>query len=134
MKVNNHLKIIALYALLIFGILAMIILCAGLTRTFFYEDSTIIAGVIAFIGAVIGGALTLVGVYLTIEHNEKAKTLELLPQRLKSIKDIFIPIDSLIKDIKKREGKKFSSNNIVYSGLFYYFMSDGELISSIAPK
>lgn len=60
------------YVILISFLLAVIIMYAGLIKMFFDMNETIIAGVIAFIGAVIGGAITLVGVKMTIDQtNEK---------------------------------------------------------------
>ncbi|KAA0944090.1 AzlD domain-containing protein [Sporosarcina sp. ANT_H38] len=62
MKINNALP----YTILASIILMDIFIVAGLINIFFGWDPTIIAGVIAFVGAIIGGSLTLIGVKWTL--------------------------------------------------------------------
>lgn len=53
-------------------ILNMLLIFFGLYSSFFdVTDTTLIAGIIAFFGAVIGGYITLLGVRKTIDHNNK---------------------------------------------------------------
>lgn len=68
------------YVVIISIFLADIIMYAGLIKIFFNGNETIIAGVIAFVGAVIGGALTLIGVQYTIQIQRKKDRLEKLPE------------------------------------------------------
>lgn len=59
------------YLLIISILLVDIIIYAGLIKLFFNGDVTIIAGVIAFIGAVIGGIITYLGVNKTLHHRDR---------------------------------------------------------------
>lgn len=66
MKIKKYLQ----YLLLISLILADIIIYIGLFRLFKY-DTTLIAGCISFMGALIGGGITYFGVRKTIQHRDK---------------------------------------------------------------
>ena len=64
------------YIMLISVILFNILFISGMTSEFFEDRDTIIAGVIAFIGAVIGGSLTLIGVNETIQEGRRKENRE----------------------------------------------------------
>ncbi|MEA0563286.1 hypothetical protein [Lysinibacillus irui] len=60
-----------------------IIMYLWIVNLFFKMDVTIVAGIIAFAGAVIGGYLTWSGVRYNIEHQKAKDRLERLPDILK---------------------------------------------------
>ena len=55
--------------ILIWTSLLVTIIAGWCLKEFFKWDTTIIAGVIAFVGAIIGGAITLLGVRKTLDNN-----------------------------------------------------------------
>ncbi|WP_198530611.1 hypothetical protein [Bacillus sp. LL01] len=60
-----------------------ILILLGLVVLFFdLEDTTLIAGIIAFTGAIIGGVITYSGVLLTIERQRVQNLAEKYPERL----------------------------------------------------
>jgi hypothetical protein len=67
---------VGLCAIIIFDLIILLFLI-GL---FFKVDTTIVAGVIAFVGAIIGGAITLIGVRQTIEFQIRKDRMEKLPE------------------------------------------------------
>lgn len=62
-----------------------LLLCGGIISIFFVDKEAIIAGVIAFFGAVIGGSITLVGVSKTINENRKDERIKEIKIDLKSV-------------------------------------------------
>jgi hypothetical protein len=66
---------VGLCAIFIFDIIILLFLIG----MFFKVDTTIVAGVIGFSGAIIGGAITLIGVKSTIDYQIKRDRLEKLP-------------------------------------------------------
>ncbi|WP_186673006.1 hypothetical protein [Sporosarcina sp. BP05] len=76
------------YIMLISVLLMNILLIAGLVKMFFGWDSTILAGVIAFWGAVLGGTITLMGVNKTINENRKGERVKEIKTDLKSVDDL----------------------------------------------
>jgi len=73
------------YIIIISIILMNILLCGGIISIFFVDKEAIIAGVIAFFGAVIGGSITLVGVSKTINENRKGERIKEIKIDLKSV-------------------------------------------------
>ena len=93
-----------------------ILLVTGMMKMFFGWSPTIIAGVIAFIGAIIGGAITLFGVQLSIQHNVEMKSKEELPNKIKYIENALGELNEVIKsdldiDPGDREAKFISIKN-----------------------
>ncbi|MEK5070521.1 hypothetical protein [Sporosarcina sp. FSL K6-1508] len=66
-------------------ILMNLLLCGGIISMFFVDKEAIIAGVIAFFGAVIGGSITLMGVSKTIKENRKGERIKEIKIDLKSV-------------------------------------------------
>lgn len=67
-------------------ILNMLIIFFGVYTYFFnVKDYTLIAGIIAFIGAIIGGYITLMGVRQTIEASVKIEYKSKIPDKVQSI-------------------------------------------------
>ena len=73
------------YIIIISIILMNLLLCGGIISIFFVDKEAIIAGVIAFFGAVIGGSITLVGVSKTINENRKGERIKEIKIDLKSV-------------------------------------------------
>ena len=70
-KINNSIEKLTPHLILVSILLIDILFLAGLIKVFFKGNSTIIAGVIAFIGAIIGGYITYLGVNKTLEHRDR---------------------------------------------------------------
>ncbi|WP_336822905.1 hypothetical protein [Sporosarcina sp. USHLN248] len=66
MKFQRNLHQATPYIILLSLLLMNVLLASGVIKLLFGGSNTIIAGVIGFIGAVIGGALTLIGVKWTL--------------------------------------------------------------------
>ncbi|MGE7922363.1 hypothetical protein ACQKND_04150 [Viridibacillus arvi] len=62
---------IPLYIIITSLVLMDLLIFGGILYKFYNFDSTIIAAIIAFFGAIIGGYITLIGVRSTIEDNNK---------------------------------------------------------------
>ncbi|MED4399795.1 hypothetical protein [Metabacillus fastidiosus] len=72
MKYSKYIKGYIPYFIFISIFLADLIMYGGLVRMFFGKmDTTIIAGIISFIGAVLGGTITYVGVRKTLQHRDR---------------------------------------------------------------
>ncbi|MFJ7971305.1 hypothetical protein [Psychrobacillus sp. NPDC096389] len=67
-------------------------------KVYFVESETIIAGCIAFVGAVIGGAITLLGVNKTIQDSRRKEELQKIPLKLKLIEDISVFLGEVYKN------------------------------------
>ena len=66
----------------------MLLIFFGVFSYFFdVKDYTIIAGIIAFVGAVIGGTITLVGVNKTLLENRRRERLIQIPEIIKILKE-----------------------------------------------
>jgi hypothetical protein len=59
------------YILLVSLLLADIVVFFGIVKLFFNLDPAIIAGIIGFIGAILGGAITYIGVNKTLQHRDR---------------------------------------------------------------
>ncbi len=87
-------------------ILNMLIIFFGVYSYFFnVDDYTLIAGIIAFFGAIIGGSITLVGVSNTIQENRRKDNQEkyerasyLFVELLPFINKVYSSINSLNED------------------------------------
>lgn len=64
-------------------IINMLLIFLGVFSYFFdIKDYTLIAGIIAFFGAIIGGFITLVGVRITINENQKINFKNRIPEKV----------------------------------------------------
>ena len=85
MKIRDFLPFIILISVLLVDLL----LYSGLVHVFFDGDKTIIAGIIAFIGAIIGGFITYLGVNRTLEHRDREVFLSTVIERLYNIEKMY---------------------------------------------
>ncbi len=85
MRINDYFPYLILFSIL----LADCIIFGGLIHMFFNGDPTIIAGIIAFIGAIIGGLITYVGVNRTLEHRDREIFLSEATEKLMNM-ELFI--------------------------------------------
>lgn len=122
-------KYIPLFILLSL-VLADIIMYAGLIKMFFNSSPTIIAGVIAFIGAIIGGFLTLVGVDITLKNQYRREFLESYPSKL--MKADFIVEKSLEINRVCRESQRLGKYEIIKIELEHFFENRETLLEKAA--
>ena len=104
MKINTLIP----YILIVSIFLANLIIYSGLIKLFFNGDSTIIAGVIAFIGAVIGGMIAYLGVNKTLEHRNRELFLHNATEKLMLLE---ILSDNYSEYVKKVENWENGLNN-----------------------
>lgn len=71
--------------LYIFIVTIVVVVLSGTVYHFYKGSDTLIAGIIAFIGAVIGGTITLVGVSKTLLENRRRDRLMYIPEIIKII-------------------------------------------------
>ncbi|MGG2185380.1 hypothetical protein ABFY55_14575 [Bacillus altitudinis] len=130
--------------ILIFIILSIFIgdllIYAGILNLFFKDTETIWAGIIAFIGAILGGAITYYGVRLQIRHREKeifmstaTETLININQMINCLKPIYSNLyqldfnsdneltkaNEIRKNIKKFNEVLIEHTNIIYKYIDY---------------
>ena len=74
--------------LLVFVTLLLIILMTYIVDNSFKDHETILAGCIGFIGAIIGGFITLFGVNKTIHENRRLDIAKTLPVRIVETQNI----------------------------------------------
>jgi hypothetical protein len=80
---------IAGYMIIIFAIIINLTGFLGIAFIVFPKDSTMVSGILAFIGSIIGGLITFFGVKMTLEYTTNEKILG------NSSKQIFILEDSI---------------------------------------
>lgn len=89
-------------------ILNMLIIFFGLYSYFFkVKDYTLIAGIIAFGGAIIGGSITLIGVQKTIEANHKVEKHKKLNDQLMFL----LPLQREIEEISDYIHEEYNLNH-----------------------
>lgn len=81
----------------------MIFLMFFLMYFMFNFNKEIVTGLIAFVGAILGGLITLFGVKLTIENNEKQKAKEELPKKILNMDKAVNKIEQVVRRLE--EGK-----------------------------
>ncbi|AMM88698.1 hypothetical protein UP15_06920 [Bacillus pumilus] len=86
-------KDIILISNIIFLILVDLLILFAILDVLFEDLVTIWAGIIAFAGAIIGGAITYLGVYIQIKHREKELFMETANEKL-------VKINILINSLK----------------------------------
>lgn len=69
---------------------------------------------LAFLGAVFGGAITLFGVLLTIKANEKQRKKDLLPQRVHRLENIIKYINDAEKEIARYSWLDLSERELIF--------------------
>ncbi len=115
-----------------------LLIYTGLLNMFFEDRETIWAGIIAFIGAIIGGAITYYGVRLQIHHREKEmflgtaseslKKMNILINSLKPIYNHFFLIKHSSDDenVKKSQAqsyvKEFDKNLTEHKDIVYEYL------------
>lgn len=82
-------------------IMVLLLIFFGIFSYFFsVEDYTLIAGIIGFFGAIIGGTLTLVGVRITLNKQEETRQIEKEHQRylfFAHLNKMYFRVDTLLK-------------------------------------
>ncbi|MEF3330575.1 hypothetical protein [Oceanobacillus oncorhynchi] len=78
----------------------MIFLMFFLMYFMFNFSKEIVTGLIAFVGAILGGFITLFGVKLTIENNEKQKAKEELPIKILNMEKAVNEIDKIVSGLE----------------------------------
>lgn len=86
MKLNK--KDIALIFLMLSLFIGDLLLYSGIINLFFKDKETIWAGLIAFAGAILGGAITYYGVRIQIQHREKEIFMSNLTETLTKIDEL----------------------------------------------
>ena len=81
------------WAIIIWTILLVFLITGWIMIEFYNWKDTIVAAIIAFVGAIIGGSLTLIGVNKTIQHNNEKEEQQIL----------MIQYKTLIKSIKSMD-------------------------------
>lgn len=93
--------------LIVILILDMVLMFSGIYSYHFkVEDLTLIAGIISFFGAIIGGVITLLGVKLTIDKQEVTREREKEHHKMlffKHLDKMYFRTDALIKKFDKTE-------------------------------
>lgn len=110
--VDNTMPFIMLISVLLMNIL----LITGIMKLFFGWSPTIIAGVIAFIGAIIGGSITLIGVNNTIQEGRRKEELESSLLKLKYTNTLTNKLSELHNEILLEE-PGYKSNIKIFSKL-----------------
>lgn len=80
-------------AVIIITVLTTLLILGMVLIEFEALDTTLLAGIIAFVGAIIGGSITLIGVNKTIEFTRKEENLKKIPDRI-------IIIEKIIQKLK----------------------------------
>ncbi|MGE7940635.1 hypothetical protein ACQKNB_00970 [Lysinibacillus xylanilyticus] len=89
-----------------------IIMYSWIVNLFFEKDPTIIAGIIAFVGAVIGGYLTWSGVVKNIEFEKERDELRLIPEKISNINILLEKVENA-----QNTRVKLLSNNSVLNAM-----------------
>ncbi|GED04425.1 hypothetical protein [Bacillus atrophaeus] len=103
--------------IIIFSIILFdLIIYAGVTKALFGEiDTTILSACIAFIGAIIGGGITFIGVKKTIKANEDLYYRNELPKQLYRLDKVITDVDR----INKFELPGVRGNNYINDRFFF---------------
>lgn len=132
------------YTLLISFVIVMIIALPlfwlKLMQWAFLDDKTIIAEGISIVGAILGGlisgALTLMGVLITIKNSKEKQMHESLPKKLLDVEDIIFILERQNEILLNNYGKNLSTgilNTFYNSRINYtleYMENDGLLMKS----
>ncbi|RHW38165.1 hypothetical protein D1B31_15455 [Neobacillus notoginsengisoli] len=91
------------YTSVVFMILIDFIILLGVLSMFFKVDNTIIAGMLGFIGAIIGGGITYLGVKKTLLHREREKFLADSSKLIFSLEDTIKLISPFLNNFGYKE-------------------------------
>jgi hypothetical protein len=107
-----------------------LLIILGVIKILFGMNDSIIGALIGFIGAIIGGvisgAITLMGVRLTIDHAEKIRKQDAYPKKINNLEKLINKLESNLKEIETflRLRPPFELNNNEDLRLFFI---DGNL-------
>ncbi|MDD1504261.1 hypothetical protein PVA17_16065 [Lysinibacillus sp. CNPSo 3705] len=100
------------WAILIWTSLLVLLITGWIMIEFYDWKDSIVAAIIAFVGAIIGGTITLIGVNKTLKDSQQKEKLNNIPERIYVIKNesaymfnITLEIDTNFED--KEEVNKF---------------------------
>ncbi|MCY8141918.1 hypothetical protein [Bacillus haynesii] len=113
---RNFYKDIVFFFIIFSLLLGDIILFSSLINEFFVHSETIIAGIIGFVGAILGGAITYLGVRLQLSHRDKEVFLSTATVRLDTL--------SLLDD----KYSSFNGSAIVYSSYKQYMDAEHRIL------
>lgn len=98
-------------------ILNMLIIFFGVYSYFFnIKDYTLIAGIIAFFGAVIGGLITLIGVRRTIEANRMTEYLKKIKEELMFL----FPLQREVEEISEYIWFEYNESHASFEDILIY--------------
>ncbi|WP_339212953.1 hypothetical protein [Solibacillus sp. FSL W8-0372] len=80
-KILDLILNIVIIFLYIFIITIIIVVLSGSIYYFYKDSDTLLAGIIAFVGAIIGGSITYLGVIYTVNENKKESDSKQLVQK-----------------------------------------------------
>jgi len=89
-----------LFVIIITLLLGDMLLLGHILSELYNWDTTIIAGSIGFIGALLGGAITFIGVKYTLSYQEKRDILNSYPERRKLGDDINMDVSETYRVLK----------------------------------
>ncbi|MER2119226.1 MAG: hypothetical protein ABS935_03105 [Solibacillus sp.] len=104
-------KNIAEWFILIWSSLLVLLVTGWILVEFYEWKDTIIAAIIAFVGAIIGGLITWLGVRITIDNANKIRNLDAIPEKIERINRFYNSLVS-IQDVMF---VKFEGLNRTYS-------------------
>lgn len=136
-SVDNMMPFILIASVLLMNIL----LVAGMMKMFFGWDTTILAGAIAFIGAILGGAITLIGVNKTIKENRRKDELEIIKENFENVSELKRGLFKILimfndergtRDEKIRNLLEIQNDLTLLSESFDVFVLEGEIKENLA--
>jgi len=126
-KEIGELTVIAITALTTLLIMGMVLL------EFKTLDTTLLAGIIAFVGAIIGGSITLIGVKMTLENAKEKDELNNLHARKHALDKTIIELskarDSIYRN--KRQKKSFEG---ALGGMISSFVHNNGILDNAASS
>ncbi|MFJ6207320.1 hypothetical protein [Lysinibacillus sp. NPDC092081] len=135
-KYANRITNIIITLFLVFVASLLTILIVYIINVSFKDQDTILAGCIGFIGAIIGGSITLIGVNKTIENNNLSKKLSDAPIKLEKIAYNIRFLMELVKNFEFIGMDNFQKPDVTYNKA-KKLISDSnfiELSAGISPE
>lgn len=112
MKINK--KDIVLIFIMLSLFIGDLLLYLGIINLFFKDKETIWAGLIAFTGAILGGAITYYGVRIQIQHREKEMFMSNVIETLTKIDELIYSLNPSLKEFFILENSGFNEDDAVY--------------------
>ncbi|UNT55101.1 hypothetical protein [Lysinibacillus capsici] len=110
------------WAIIIWTILLVFLITGWIMIEFYNWKDTIVAAIIAFVGAIIGGSITLIGVNNTIQSNKELALKNSIPKILENIEEFRVQLigsyNRAFEFSNPREVVKIFESEIVKRGLF----------------